>query len=552
MARASNIRIQNFRSIGDLIEIDFPVGVPVVLVGENNAGKSNIVRSVDLILGQWWPGTHDPEDHEFHLRERQTPIKISVRFDPADLCGGRYREIRWRYDSADEEPLYFRGLPGQYGEDGYVSKDDRTTCSCIVIEADRNLNYHLGYSSKFTLLSRLMHRFHNLLTEDPDTRQRLTELFAQVRARFNAIQPFADFTTILSDRLGDFAQNMPHRLEVDFEAYNPTNFFHALRLHALEGTEPRTLAEMGTGEQQVLALAFAYAYANAFHEGVFLVIEEPESHLHPLAQQWLADRLATMCVGGLQILLTTHSSHFINLLGLPGLVVVRKQPYTRVTQRSTAELVEHCIATGAPADRTTVENILAFYQANATPEILEGFLARAVVLVEGRTEALAVPQLLARCGLQHTQEGVAVVPVQGKGNLGKWYRLFTAYGIPCYVIFDNDTPDDRDGVKRRDALIAIGIPPDRYDAIVGHAEWVVSDRYSVFGIDFETTLRAALPGYPAAEEEARAQGVDSKPFVARWALGRLEPDDSVGWNTARQMATAIRAVLPQRPQVAGE
>src|SRR5439155_1349788 len=172
--------------------------------------------------------------------------------------------------------------------------------------------------------------------------------------------------------------------------------------------------------------------------------------------------------------------------------------------------------------------------------ILEGFLARAVVLVEGRTEALALPQLLARCDVHHTQEGIAVIPVQGKGNLAKWYRLFTAYEIPCYVVFDNDTPDDENGAKRRDTLVAMGVPVAEHAGVLGVEDWIVTERYTVFGVDFETTLRAVLPGYPAAEEAARNQGVDSKPFITRWVLGRLVPDESAGWNAARQMATAIR------------
>ena len=49
----------------DQICIHFPEKTPVVLVGENNAGKSNIVRALDLILGEMWPKTREPEDHEF-------------------------------------------------------------------------------------------------------------------------------------------------------------------------------------------------------------------------------------------------------------------------------------------------------------------------------------------------------------------------------------------------------------------------------------------------------------------------------------------------------
>ena len=70
MARLISFVIENYRSIEGPLRITFPRGRPVVLVGENNAGKSNIVKALNLVLGTFWPGTHDPEDHEFFLRDR--------------------------------------------------------------------------------------------------------------------------------------------------------------------------------------------------------------------------------------------------------------------------------------------------------------------------------------------------------------------------------------------------------------------------------------------------------------------------------------------------
>ena len=40
MARAARLSIKGYRSVRDEIEITFPPGQPLVLVGENNAGKS--------------------------------------------------------------------------------------------------------------------------------------------------------------------------------------------------------------------------------------------------------------------------------------------------------------------------------------------------------------------------------------------------------------------------------------------------------------------------------------------------------------------------------
>jgi putative ATP-dependent endonuclease of OLD family len=552
MARVRKLTIEGYRSIGERIEITFPPGQPVVLVGENNAGKSNIVRALELVLGPFWPGNHEPEDHEFFGRDPSRPIEIQIEFDPNDLLGSKYQRLVWRYNRSNQEPVYFRGIEVS-GKESYVRSEDRDTCMCILVEAERNLRYHISYASKWTFLSRLMRRFHEALTGNQAVRSDLEDLFKEVKQKFHEIPEFGDFVTGLQKELEDLVISMPHRLQVDFEAYNPVNFFHALRLQAAEGNEPRTLEEMGTGEQQVLTLAFAYAYAKAFHQGIILVIEEPEAHLHPLAQQWLAQRLKSRCSEGLQVLITTHSPAFISVEGLEGLVLVYKENgSTRVRQLTRGELVRKCIDLGAPRERVTEDNILPFYAANATTELLSGFFARVVVLVEGPTETLALPVLLAKRGLQVEKEGIGIISVGGKGNLAKWYRLYTAYGIPCYIVFDNDESDDGDRRKRKDALTAVGLDQTVINELVREQGWIVEDRYTIFGIDFESTMRSHFADYSKLEEQAREQGMDSKPFIARWVAERLDPNSpDKGWKKVEEMVLKLRN-LARSPSLSGQ
>lgn len=547
MARIQKLKIEGYRSIGEPIEIYFPPGQPVVLVGENNAGKSNIVKALELVLGPFWPGNHEPEDHEFFNRDTTKPIRIEIEFDVDNPLGGKYIQLVWQYNASAEEPISFHGIDAQK-RNGRISNEDRDTCMCIVIEAERSLRYHLSYTSKWTFLSRLMHRFHRALTGNETIRCHLEEHFRKVKEEFHKVPEFSDFVNSLQQELEDLVSSMPHRLQVDFEAYNPVNFFHALRLQAVERGEPRTLDEMGTGEQQVLALAFAYAYAKAFHTGIVLVIEEPEAHLHPLAQQWLAQRLRSRCEEGLQVVITTHSPAFVSVKGLEGLVLVYKEKgSTRVRQLTCGELVKKCIDLGAPVERVTPENILSFYAANATSELLSGFFARVVVLVEGPTEALALPALLAKRGLNVEKEGIAILSVGGKGNLAKWYRLYAAYGIPSYIVFDNDASDDREAKKRRDALIAIGTDQGAINSLINESNWIVSEWCTIFGQDFESEMRKNFAQYSKLEEQAKAHGVDTKPFIARWVVERLDPSSSdPGWQKVDEMVRRLKALIRTR------
>ena len=117
------------------------------------------MRALDLVLGAMWQGNHDSEDHEFYGRSRGNPINIRARFDAAAKLGGCYQTVEWSHD-AGAGVTECRAHPSirGYSSGDYMKNDVKDECVCVVIEADRNLRYHLSYTSKYTFLSKLMHR----------------------------------------------------------------------------------------------------------------------------------------------------------------------------------------------------------------------------------------------------------------------------------------------------------------------------------------------------------------------------------------------------------
>lgn len=197
--------MQGYRSIGAAVDLRFPVNAPLVLFGQNNCGKSNITKALELVLGGPWPGNHEPDDHEFFKRNTANPIAISVFADANDPIGGRYVELRWRHSHGAE--TYFKGFY-PHGEEGWVRGDDRESCFCVVLEAERNLRYQLSYVSKFTYLSRLMQHFHKSLSQHEQTRTELENLFTQIKSAFQGIPEFAAFTGQLRAQLDDLVGGM--------------------------------------------------------------------------------------------------------------------------------------------------------------------------------------------------------------------------------------------------------------------------------------------------------------------------------------------------------
>lgn len=563
--RIERLSVRNLRSIGDeRVTIRFPKNGALVLLGENNAGKSNITRALDFLFGDYWPGTRRLEDHDFHGRDSDgiaIEVGAVVSDIPCPYCsGGQVNYLSWIYDTQDAgqdgNPVKYRfTCSNPYCGRSWPNSTMRSALSAAVLDADRRLDYQLSYASKYTMLSKLMHRFHERLLHDPERKTQLAAIFGGLLKEFAAVPEFAKFKEMLADTADDFGQNLPYRLDVDFSAYDPSNFFRSLRIHPTLDGEVRSFDELGTGQSQVLALAFAYAYATAYgqSEGTVLVIDEPEANLHPLAQQWLATRLNRLVAPGLQVLVTTHSPYFVDLARPENLVMVSKggDGATHVVQRSLDDLRADLVERGANPARTQPETIGPFYAAGATTEIVSGLFARRCVLVEGPTESLALPELLRSRGLDVLKEGVAVVPVEGVGNIAKWHRLYTALGIECFCVFDTDSNRGGDPqllAKRTDIAAALGREGDPAEAATILREALyVGDGYATLDPNFEGAMNRLFgDAWTRLHDEAVSFVGESKPLRARYAAQRLDDFDFVG-NAGERIDALVRTIRGEGP-----
>ncbi|MGH3021965.1 MAG: TOPRIM nucleotidyl transferase/hydrolase domain-containing protein, partial [Gaiellaceae bacterium] len=216
-----------------------------------------------------------------------------------------------------------------------------------------------------------------------------------------------------------------------------------------------------------------------------------------------------------------------------------------VMQRDAPALAEHCRALGAPL--ANADTVLPFYDVASNAEILSGFFARRIVLVEGATEREALPAYLKQVGLDVVKEGIAIVSVQGVGNLARWFRLFSAYGIPVYVIFDNDNEVDPEARRRDDLFAALRLDEETKTGLLQAETLVVDPGIAVFGRNFEDTLRGwFLDDYDEQERAGREvyglTGEASKPLLGRYIAEQLVLEEGTGpWNGFTTFAEAINA-----------
>jgi putative ATP-dependent endonuclease of the OLD family len=159
-----------------------------------------------------------------------------------------------------------------------------------------------------------------------------------------------------------------------------------------------------------------------------LLIEEPELYLSPHAQRHLYRVLRSLAQKGNQILYSTHAPVFLSVDRLEELALVRHTRDAGTTLFQPEPLAE-------------AESFRALSEFDS--DRAELFLARAALLVEGRSEKLTFPLVFEALGIEADKEGVLVLECGGKGNIPLFARICNACDIPYVVVHDRDAPQGK-------------------------------------------------------------------------------------------------------------
>jgi predicted ATPase len=170
------------------------------------------------------------------------------------------------------------------------------------------------------------------------------------------------------------------------------------------------------------------ALCDAGETGLVLLVEEPELFLRPQAQRHLYRLLRTFAETGNQALYSTHAPAFLNVGRLEEVALVEWSTRAGTT-----------IVHPEPLDAD--ESFRALSEIDA--ERSELFLARAVLLVEGRTEKLTFPLIFRALGRDADRDGISIVECGGKPNMPLFVRVCKAAKVPYVVVHDRDAAPGR-------------------------------------------------------------------------------------------------------------
>jgi energy-coupling factor transporter ATP-binding protein EcfA2 len=365
--KISKLIIRCFRGI-ERVELDLRDGFPSVLIGSNNTGKSTILNAIALALGnpsfyQWSPTEADFFCDDKGVRSGEFIIEVHFHSDkeagypavkgiqrPTLIRGvqvkGRFKEGRASHS---------RTLLDEHGKSVLIAprtplaKTDKETFK------DHGINYAQYYArlddisdhtpevwlykpqnieaSLYTWKTGPIAKLSNLLAERflsdtwemkradgrtspmPDTMYRAHEFFQQSLHAF----PFwkTDMKPHLEAVIGRYVgSHATIDLKPDTQAFEEWIAQQlAVSLAADRESMPTPLRSMGDGWQSIIRLAALEAltkYPQLTKERIVLLLEEPETHLHPHLRRKLRRVLATLSANGWTIVYSTHSPEMVS------------------------------------------------------------------------------------------------------------------------------------------------------------------------------------------------------------------------------------------------
>jgi predicted ATP-dependent endonuclease of OLD family len=294
----------------------------------------------------------------------------------------------------------------------------------------------------------------------------------------------------------------------------------------LQGGEERDLSDLGRqghGFQRTFIIAALEYLAEAALEDepagedrptLFLAIEEPELYQHPPRARHFFETLRRLASAGanVQVAYATHSPYFVSAENLDNLRVFRRTPTDAgpagvgVSQATLADVQGRL----SHIAQHIVERHIARTVAGS---FAESFFARAVLLVEGPTDAAVFVQAARMLDRDLAPLGVVCATVS-KSAMPAAKTALEEFGIPTYVVFDADghTTDQeqcdicgRGETQRRASaeatnrqlLTALGEGSDQPFPTTG-----IRGSWACFSDDLEHFLHESSEGFTTRSNEA--------------------------------------------------
>ncbi|WP_181182774.1 MULTISPECIES: AAA family ATPase [unclassified Mesorhizobium] len=539
--KISRVQIANWRSIK---HIDFYPQDICILVGANNAGKTNILSAINFLLGERWPMPGNLDDSDYYGRDRDNEIHIRLTLEHPNVSSIDFDTSKAQYTliAIDNRGYGIRGFNNTMREE----------LAFAYVDAGRNYDRQFS-NSRWSIFGQALRHLHATLKQNGEQLAKLREALKVAHELLQTDQ-YKAFEKELKDAFAAQLRTARYDVAFEFRTMEETNLYRSLFPTLIERGVPRNPLEVGSGIRNVLVLALFQAFAKSFKGDSVLGIEEPELYLHPHAQRSLMKQFEELVTAGNQIFISTHSAHFLDVARSDRIVLVERdddeegEVCTQVKTASSESLLS-ARQKLHPTRPITLSSMRAFLKNVRTAEMTEAFFARAVVVVEGPSEREAIPILARSCSMDFDEHGISIVSAGGKTAIDTLAQLYECHGIRTYIVFDNDAGNASEKAANRSLCRLLNITE------VDEPLACVKEGYAILEGNWEKQCRTHLETiqvglYDELEAKARSElgisGDRNKPLVARFVAESLAQQHRIP-QFMQALLSEIRKKLPSVP-----
>jgi hypothetical protein len=462
--RLDTVDIRDFRSIftddaGRTFSVELAEGMNT-FVGQNNCGKSNVLRAISLALDP--NHRYSVDDDAPGLRPFAHP-EITLRFradgdrpeqaELMDVAEAYERSLgvpaAGTYAARGELWLRVAFVPGAAGverQELLLAPGQRTPTTDEQRELMATALDRLHDAVRFVLISSgesiesvLEGNFREILHSV--VRERLQREFGQAEeSRQQYIAGLQNsLLAPLRDRLGhDVAGLFPEIGDIELapEVLSIDRTLSNVGVN-LNDTVRTPLAGKGTGVRGGLLVAMLSYLALNATRGMVFALEEPEAFLHPAAQELLRDQLEELAAAsGVTLLVTTHSPFVVTRAASGRVFCLAKDTEGRTCLGAVASGdADHAPLIGGLMRELALESLLA--SASAIPEGTRG-----IVLLEGDGDRVCLRLAAELVGRPDLLDGILLRPAgSALKMIAEAVVVRAAAGArPLVLIVDNDSP----------------------------------------------------------------------------------------------------------------
>lgn len=554
--KVSRLVIKNFRGIKEA-SLFFPSHV--VLVGDNNVGKSTVFEALDLVLGpdrlHRYPKI---DEHDFYLGDyvgaenepgKEVRVEASViglneeqqaRFmdyiewwntstksfqaepvegiDHPDVHAAIRVTFVGFYDPDEDDfkgETYFARSLAEGGSPQVFYKKDKQFCGFLYLRSLRTARRALSLEHGSLL---------DIILRIKEIRPQMWEkTICQLRGLTIASEPELGISGVLEsieEAVKKYVPRewgvTPHLKVSNLTRENLRNVITAF-IATGEGDHAAPFYRQGTGTINMLVLAMLTQIAED-KQNVIFAMEEPETAIPPYAQKRIVHEIRKLSS---QSLFTSHSPYVLEEFDVGELAVLTRASDGLLTQ-SAIELppsIKH-----------------KRYRQEFRTRFCEGLLARRILLAEGATEAASLPAAALRLSQINPEKyssfealGLCTIDAGGESSIEDLGKLYGALGKTVYAVCDKQETSSQATIEAQVAKLFMHQEPGIENLVLKNSTQAALERF-IDSIDLPPHLSAK---YSDPKADALAVVTD---FLG-WAKGN--------WGLAEFLSQCNEAEIPE-------